>query len=231
MRAVVLSAGKASRLGGVNKLLITAGDRPVYEWHRALLEGYRTAVVSRPADAGEIAIRLPWVDRVVGHPEPDGPVGALAAYLDAYPEDEDLLVLYADTLLVPQPLPGGDWVGVAPAPARRWDFPTDRGHWARGVIDVPVCVGIYRFAYPAELRKAIVGAREDAEAIGVSDVPMTLLLNRYAREVSLPWNRIRGWHDAGDPEALSRVPKWLDAVREDPPLRSVDGTLSVNWRG
>jgi hypothetical protein len=190
VRAVVLSAGKASRLGGVNKLLITAGDRPVYEWHRALLEGYRTAVVSRPADAGEIAIRLPWVDRVVGHPEPDGPVGALAAYLDAYPEDEDLLVLYADTLLVPQPLPGGDWVGVAPAPARRWDFPTDRGHWARGVIDVPVCVGIY-----------------------------------------LPWNRIRGWHDAGDPEALSRVPKWLDAVREDPPLRSVDGTLSVNWRG
>jgi CTP:molybdopterin cytidylyltransferase MocA len=229
-RAVILSAGKASRLAGKNKLLVDAGDRRVSDWHRALLDGYRTAVVTRPVDAAEIAIALPWVDRVVGHPEADGPVGALSAYLSAYPEDEEIVVLFADTLLVPQPLPAGDWVGVAAAPARRWDFPAENGHWARGVVDLPVCVGIYAFAYPAELRRAIVGAREDAETIGVSDIPMTLLLNRYAREATLPWKRIRGWHDAGDPEAIALVPRWEEAIRDDPTPREVDGTLTVRWR-
>lgn len=198
------------------------------EWHRRFLDGFRIAVVAPARDAAGLAIALPWVDRVLGHSRADGPVGALSAYLSAYPEDGEIVVVFADTLLAPQPLPNGDWIGVAESPQRRWDFPAGDGAYLRGSLSFPVCVGIYSFAWASKLREAVAEAMEDATIHGEFDVPMIRLLNRYAPGLyQMP---VRGWHDAGDPEAIGRVPRWDDVLYEDPTRAEVAGIVSVRWR-
>lgn len=226
-RAVILSAGKATRLGGANKLTVEAGGLPVSEWHRRLLEGFRVAVVAPTGDAAGLAMALPWADRVLGHARADGPVGALSAYLSAYPEDGEIVVLFADTLLAPQSLPEGDWVGVADSPQRRWDFPAGDGIYLRGTLAFPVCVGIYSFSWASKLREAAAEAMEDGTIFGERDVPMIRLLNRY--EPQLREMPVRGWHDAGDPEAISRVPSYEAALLEAPKRPEVGGIVSVRW--
>jgi len=141
-RAVILAAGKATRLGGENKLLVNAGGVPVARWHERLLRGIPATIVTRSEDVRAVADAATWA-RVIPHDELDGPVGALKAYrsIARYP-DEETIVLFADTLLVPQPLPNGSWVGLAPAPARVWDLPSPWG-WTRGKPTLLVCVGIY----------------------------------------------------------------------------------------
>lgn len=226
-RAVILSAGKSTRLGGRNKLTVSAGGREVAEWHRALLDGFRIAVVAPQSDAGALAVQFPWVDRVVAHSRADGPVGALSAYLSAYRDDEEIVVLFADTLLPPQPLPKGDWVGIANAPQRRWDFPGENSTYLRGTLAFPVCVGIYSFAWISKLREAVAEAIEDGTIHGETDVPMIRVLNRYAPGLyQMP---VRGWHDAGDPEALARVPAWSDVLYENPEIPEVAGIVPVRW--
>lgn len=226
-RALILSAGKSERLSGRNKLEITAGGIQTTEWHRRLLTEFRTAAVVPVSDAANVAMFNPWIDRVVSHSKQDGPVGALKAYLDAYQDDDGIVVLFADTLLPPQPLPAGDWVGVANSPQRKWDFPGRDSVYLRGTLSFPVCVGIYSFAWMSKLREAISEAIEDAHIYGESDVPMVRVLNRYTPGTYQMY--VRGWHDAGDPEAISRVPAWSDVLYEEPDSSEVSGIIPVRW--
>jgi hypothetical protein len=220
-RAVILAAGKATRLGGENKLLVEAGGVPVARWHERLLRGIPTTIVTRSDQAASVMEVATWA-KVIAHDELDGPVGALKAYrsITRHPEEETI-VLFADTLLVPQPLPAGSWVGVAPAPARVWDLPSPWG-WTRGKPYLTVCVGIYAFD----------NARRLDDAIGFltvgPDVPFAKLLHAYALSSRLNQNNVRGWHDAGDRDAIALVPDFEEALLEDPPARSdVVGWLDV----
>lgn len=200
VRALILSAGKSTRLGGKQKLLLTAGGIPVHEWHRRALIDYKTAVVVRPEDDAEVAATLTWADRIVPHAKTDGPVGAIAAYLRLFDDDTELLVVYADTLIQPQPLPTGDWVGVSRLTDRVWDYPNKYGVWTRGELPATVCIGLYRFTDLHELRRAI------NELGDTEDQHLPDLLNLYQGRVYTTQVPIIGWHDAGDPAALARVP-------------------------
>jgi hypothetical protein len=203
VRALILSAGKSTRLGGKQKLLVTAGGIPVHEWHRRALTDYKTAVVVRPEDDAEVAATLTWADRIVPHGKTDGPVGAIAAYLRLFDDDTELLVVYADTLIPAQPLPSGDWVGVSPLTDRTWDYQNKYGVWTRGELPAVVCIGLYRFTDLHELRRAI------SELGGKEDHHLPDLLNLYQARVYTTQAQITGWHDAGDPAALARVPQVL----------------------
>jgi len=220
-RAVILAAGKATRLGGENKLLVEAGGVPVSRWHERLLRGIPTTIVTRSDQAAAVMDVATWA-KVIAHDELDGPVGALKAYRStARHSEEETIVLFADTLLVPQPLPAGSWVGVAPAPARVWDLPSPWG-WTRGKPYLPVCVGIYAFDNSRRLDDAI-----ERLAVG-PDVPFAKLLHAYALSSRLNQNNVRGWHDAGDRDAISRVPDFEEVLLEDPPARNdVVGWLDV----
>lgn len=211
-RAVILAAGKATRLGGENKLLVEAGGVPVARWHERLLRGIPTTIVTRSDQAASVMDVATWA-KVIAHDELDGPVGALKAYrsIVRHP-DEETIALFADTLLVPQPFPAGSWVGVAPAPARVWDLPSPWG-WTRGKPFLPVCVGIYAFDNPRRLDEAI------ADITVGPDVPFAQLLHVYALSSRLKENPVRGWHDAGDRDAISRVPDFEAALFEDPPAK------------
>lgn len=227
--AVILAAGKSTRLGGSNKLLVEAGGLPVHAWHERLLDGIPTAIVTRTEEAAEVALALPWVARVIGHSAYDGPVGALAAYLDAYTDEGELLVLFADTLIAPQPrIPSGDWVGVAYAPARRWDFPTPEGWYSRGVPLVEVCVGAYSFSSIPDLTKAVEIARVEAAKAGEVDVPMTRLLNAYMTLHRIDPLHVYSWHDAGDWDAIDRVPDYRSATI-DARVPRVGGNLRIAY--
>lgn len=219
-RAVILAAGKSTRLGGANKLLVEAGGVPVHRWHERLLRGIPTTVITRTEDVNAVAEAMPWA-RVRAHDETDGPVGALRAHfsLGRWPVEETI-VLFADTLLAPQPLPEGSWVGVAPAPARTWDLPSRWG-WTRGKPYLAVCVGIYAFAYPERLYDAIRSLQIGPE------VSFSELLQRYASDTQLHQNTVRGWHDAGDPAAIAAVPDFEDVLFEDPPKSDVVGWVET----
>lgn len=198
-RAVILAAGRASRLGGTNKLLVEAGGQPVHEWHRTALADYEVDVVVRPDDAQAVRDAMPWVRRVVTHGDYDGPGGAVLGYLDRIDQPDELLVLFADTLLREVPSESGDWVGVATPPGRVWDYWD--GEWMRGTPAVQVCVGIYNFACMHCLTDTLAHLNERAE----SEVPFADLLRTYSSEHYLVHKPITGWQDAGDPDAIARV--------------------------
>ena len=222
-RAVILAAGKSTRLGGANKLLVEAGGAPAHEWHERLLRGIPTTIITRSEDRAEVAAAATWAE-VIAHPKFDGPVGALSSYVEFYGDrQEELLVLFGDTLLVPQPLPTKSWVGIALAPARVWDLPSPWG-WARGKIALPVCVGIYSFDQPERLKRAIGVVMAQGEG---ADLPMVKLLNEYRRDTPLSENLVRGWYDAGDAEALRRVPDFSEVLLEDPTRLDTIGFLDL----
>jgi CTP:molybdopterin cytidylyltransferase MocA len=224
---VILAAGRATRLGGVNKLLVTAGGLPVHEWHRRAFAGADISIVVHDHSIRAIKDEIPWSNAIIGTDKFNGPVGALDAYLAQTNHRDGVTVVFADTLIPPQPLSAGDWVGVAAAPARRWDMPSARGHWVRGIPRIPVCVGIYSFADMDALREAASAAHSDAAKMGEKETPMTMLLNRYGSD--MPWLRVRGWHDAGDPAAVASVPLWESVVAARDEIASVEGTLDARW--
>lgn len=197
-RAVILAAGRATRLGGVNKLLVEAGGLPVHEWHRRALEGYDVGAVVRPADADAVRTAAPWLT-VVEHELQDGPAGALLAYITANPEHGPLTVIYADTLLPSVPSAAGDWVATAKAPGRVWDYWD--GDWTRGVPWVEVCVGAYQFACVG----CLVGTLRRLLAQSGGEVHLADVLREYDIEHLIQRLRVEGWQDAGDPEAIARV--------------------------
>jgi hypothetical protein len=197
-RAVVLSAGRASRLSGVNKLLVKAAGKTVLQWHERAFSGWRLDAVVRVADVVSV-LRAGWQGgTLVGTDECDGPAGALRSYVAAVQLDEPIVVVFADTLLHDVPADGGDWVGVAPAPWRVWDYRVG-DTWMRGVPTFEVCVGLYRFDDASALREAL-----NALPFG-TEVPMTALLREYEKKRRLGTVLVQGWQDAGDREALAKV--------------------------
>lgn len=199
-RVVILAAGKSTRLGGINKLLVKAGNDLVINWHRRALEGREVSAVVGLSDFHDVSDVATWFNYLIGHNRTDGPVGALNRYLWTDHSDEPLVVLYADTLLPSLPEVQGDWVGVAPAPWRVWDY-QGRDGWTRGVPEVPVCVGVYRFTNIPELRHATDYLTETA----LGEVHMVDLLRMYEKKHPLRPVTVNGWQDAGDSEALARI--------------------------
>jgi hypothetical protein len=77
------------------------------------------------------------------------------------------------------------------------------------------------------LRKAASAAHSDAATVGDKETPMTMLLNRYGSD--MPWFKVRGWHDAGDPAAVASVPSWESVVAARDEIASVEGMLDARW--
>jgi CTP:molybdopterin cytidylyltransferase MocA len=100
---VILAAGKASRLGGTNKLLVEAAGMPVHEWHRRAVGNEPTYAVVRSDDVGRVLSAAPWLSGVIPHDEADGPSGALLSASTSLP-DGALTVLFSDTLLPEVPM-------------------------------------------------------------------------------------------------------------------------------
>lgn len=201
-RALILAAGRSSRLGGVSKLLVNAGGTSVADWHRRALDGFEVSAVIRPEDRRSLELVAPWLE-LLDHPRADGPVGALLAYLEARPQEEgELLVLFADTLVPAAPADPGDWVGVAPAPWRAWDYYLEGLGWSRGIPQIEVCAGIYRFSCRSCLRR---NAQDLAAQSKGRELHMVELLRAYERDHLIQPILIDGWQDAGDPAAIARV--------------------------
>ena len=117
---VILAAGKATRLGGVNKLLVEAAGLPVHEWHRRAAGDQATYAVVRGEHEKAVLSAAPWLTGVIPHDEADGPSGALLSASTGLPGG-DLTVLFADTLLPQVPTHHGNWLGVAHAPCLNWN--------------------------------------------------------------------------------------------------------------
>jgi len=198
---VILAAGKATRLGGTNKLLVEAAGMPVHEWHRRAVRNEPTYAVVRSDDVGRVLSAAPWLSGVIPHDEADGPSGALLSASTSLP-DGALTVLFADTLLPEVPKQEGDWVGVAPAPWRVWDYyEHGEGGWTRGVPQVLVCCGVYRFTN----RQLLNDICYDLKLGSTNEMHMADVLRSYAPHQPLTELIVRGWQDAGDSDALKRV--------------------------
>jgi len=205
-RAVILAAGRATRLGGRNKLLVKAAGRPVADYHARALAGYETTAIVRYEEREQVRSEAPWLHTVIGDNRGGGPVGALTAYFesDHFKRDRPLLVVYGDTLLDEIPERPGSWVGVAAAPTRTWDF-HDGIEWTRGTPTALVCVGLYRFDRPDILEQIAHQLRERALLQGKAETHMAEALRYYAEQRRLPAQRVPGWRDAGDNEALAKL--------------------------
>lgn len=199
---VILAAGKATRLGGTNKLLVEAAGLPVHEWHRRAAGKQPTYAVVRRDDEKSVLSAAPWLAGVIPHDEADGPSGALLSASTTLPEGA-LTVLFADTLLPQVPTQDGDWVGVAAAPWRIWDYydASTEGGWTRGIPEVLVCCGIYRFTN----RELLNDICYDLKLGSTNEVHMADVLRSYAPRQPLTELIVTGWQDAGDPDALKRV--------------------------
>jgi len=199
-RVVILAAGRSSRLGGKNKLLVKAGNKLVAEWHRQLLANTYVAAVVRPSDFYEIDETMPWLSCLLSHKEYDGPAGALLSYLNTDTSGEPLTVLFADTLLRELPDADGDWVGIAQVTGRVWDYWD--GEWTRGVPFIQVCVGAYQFSCMDCLKGILRVLIADNEG---REVSMAEVLRRYDGNHMLEHVHCDDWQDAGDPEAIAKV--------------------------
>ena len=199
-RLVILSAGKATRLDGRNKLLVEAGGMPVLDWHKRSAGNLITDIVVRSTDWPEVNQAAEhWVSGVVTHDGVDGPAGALRHYVSHRFHDGPLTVIFADTLVPSIPENAGSWVGVAPNPGRVWDYQHD-WTWVRGVPGGNVCVGLYRFENTTALRQVL----SDIPNYG-QETPMIDVLNEYEKIYHMRSVKIDGWQDAGDFSAIARV--------------------------
>jgi hypothetical protein len=199
-RLVILSAGRSTRLDGRNKLLVEADGMPVHEWHKRARGNLITDVVVGQADWSSVhKATEQWVSRVKFHTEFDGAGGALRHYVFDTWHDGGLIVLFADTLLETVPSFSGSWVGVAPGPWRVWDYPDGKGNWVRGVPQVPVCCGVYRF-HDIHLLRAAFRRLPMGDTLDMIDV-----LNIYQTLTRVEMVNVHNWQDAGDHVALSKV--------------------------
>ncbi len=194
----LLSAGKSTRVGGANKLLMDAGGLRVHEWHRRAIGSRATVAVVNSSHASQVREEAPWLNEVLEHDAHDGPGGALLAFDRAHPHG-DVIVLFADTLLKRVPEVHGDWVGVADAPGRVWDYHDARAGWTRGKPVQLVCCGVYRFTDRELLRRSLQEQSDDGE------LNIATVLQRYTQQRGASKLIINDWQDAGDFDALKRV--------------------------
>lgn len=192
MTSIMLSAGRATRLGGGCKAMKLVGGRTMHEWwRRTHLD--KPTVVCRSEDAASI----PGPSIVCD--EGGGPAFALRAALALVAEP--VTVVYADTW-VPAVPHEDEFCGVAAARGpRSWDVVED-GLVAYRHVDADeaalVAIGLYRFADVERLGKCVdeaINGRTIGAEVGLADV-----VNLYG----LPFVPVVGWQDVGDPQALAR---------------------------
>lgn len=178
----------------------------MHEYHEQALQGFRTTAVVPFADRQQVRTQAPWLNTVIGDDRGGGPVGALTAYFESehFTRAAPLLILYGDTIIDDVPDRPGSWVGVAAAPTRTWDF-HDGIEWTRGNPTALVCVGLYRFDRPDILEAIAWQLRDRALIEGTGETHMAEALRYYAEHRRLPAQRVHGWRDAGDSEAITRL--------------------------
>jgi hypothetical protein len=198
MTAVVLSAGRATRLNGMCKALVWVAGRRAVDRQAEVL-GVDPLVVVRTEDVQ--AVRAAKYRPVVCD-DLGGPVRALKAALPECDPDEPVVVLFADTMVRSLPLSRSNWVG--------YDFTWGGREWdtvhlySNGVFSSrawfpakdyrSVAVGAYSFSDVAALRWACENAPDDG--------PFAWMLNAYPHP--LEGVRAHGWQDVGDVEAVGR---------------------------
>lgn len=193
MTALMLSAGKATRLGGECKALSKVGRFAMHEWwRRILLE--RITVVCRSEFEHEIPCRTIVCD------DGGGPAVALATALE-YLDDSPLTVIYGDTWAPVAPR-ADEFCGVAAAGGgRSWDVVED-GLVAYRHVDegeaALVAIGLYRFTRVDDLSEVLDKVLADAHP--TAEVGMADVVNRYG----LPFVPVTGWQDVGDHDARAR---------------------------
>lgn len=204
MRAFILSAGKATRMGGLAphgvKSLCSLGGRTLFDIQSEALrdQGWEPVLFT--------SVELPDLPHHV-LPQHSGPGEAL--YHALRYADGPTLVVYADTLwtgILPNP---GEWVGVADPPnlGRNWDVAAERFEYRFAREGEKVCVGLYCFTSPDEVRDACLRARRERDGeIGMADV--LNLLPPPERHL------IDGWTDVGD--ALSLRLAQIDTAWQHP---------------
>lgn len=200
MTAILLSAGKASRLGGLapdgcKALVKVAGTTMLDHWAGVFDDDLLVVVRSEhvPAMTGR---GIDFVTCDSG----GGPAVALRTGLALAVEDQPVTVIYADTWVPAWAVPvGDDWCAVAAAGGgRRWDTLVE-GQLAYEWVDTDevalVAVGLYRFSDPDRLAKCLAAAIDDTDETGLAPV-----VNLYGS----PMVPVVGWQDVGDPEAIDR---------------------------
>lgn len=195
MNALILSAGRAQRLGSLAprgcKVLAKVKGRSVLSRQLELLGGLvdSVTVVCRSA---HLDLLRPYPVETVAHDLFNGPVGAI----DAAAPEGDTLIVYGDTLWGRLPEDTDDWIGVARAEGgRKWDVftldcPNVRGggriryEWVPEDESVLACVGLYRLLH--------------AERLTGPSMPDALQRYGYVRP-----REVTGWRDVGDVDAIA----------------------------
>lgn len=197
MTTIVLSAGEASRLGGVCKALVDVkGVRAIDRQARKLANKPFVVVRSEHAAAISEAGYRPVICDDLG-----GPVRALKAAIGYVYRKDPVTVLFADTMFESLP-EGSNWVGYSYAyGGREWDTV----HlYANGVFSArawfpqadyrAVAVGAYSFSDVEAVKRALLQVPDDG--------PFAWFLNAYPHPLN--GERIHGWQDVGDPDAIAR---------------------------
>lgn len=188
MKAIILSAGKASRLAHLAprgcKVLVDIGGETVLDRQLRLLPTTEVTVVCR---SPHLELLAPYPVDVIAHDRLDGPVNALRA---AQPQG-DTIVVYGDTLWSRLP-DAPEWIGMAQAaPGRAWDGlhegPEGPITYSCASAPVEACVGLYRFAHAERIPKC-------------ESMPPAL-----ARYGPLPRLPVEGWADAGTIDAVAAL--------------------------
>lgn len=200
MTAVLLSAGKATRLGdrapqGCKALVEVGGETMLGHWRKRFsADDFLVVCRSEHQDAMDDAGVRSVVCDTGG-----GPAAALAAALPYC--SGPTTVIYADTWS--SHLPEADaFCGVAAASGgRNWDVVED-GLVAYRHVEVGevalVAVGLYRFPELGPLRVAIGKARSMAAFLGDSEAGLADVVNH----LDIPFVPVVGWRDVGTPDAL-----------------------------
>lgn len=197
-RVIILAAGKSTRLDGECKMIVRAGGIPVHEWHsRAWGDSAEAVVLPEHIDQ---LVASGWSGPVTGIAGAGGPARTLMNYLKTTGSSGRISIVYGDSLVSEGIYKPGDWVGVAIAPARPWDY-WNGFDWVRGTPKVEVCCGIYQFE-DGELLLDILSQIEYADDVEIGMVPV---LRRYDHKRQMERLRISGWQDAGDWNAIKKV--------------------------
>lgn len=198
MTAVVLSAGKATRLNGMCKALVyVAGERAI-DRQAAVLDAEPLVVVrTEHVEDVKAAGYHPVVCDELG-----GPIRALKAALAHCKRGEPVTVLFADTMLEHVPSDVSNWVMYDYAwGGREWDTV----HlYSNGVFSArawypdkdyrAVAVGAYSFSDVDALKWATENVPDDG--------PLAWMLNAYPHK--LDGVRAVGWRDVGDFDSIAK---------------------------
>lgn len=194
--ALLLSAGKAERLGGLApggcKAMVEVGGRSMLDWWR---DAFPRLIVACRSEHNDV---LPNdVPRVICN-EGGGPARALRKAMDAC-DQGPITVIYADTW-VPVVPRGPSWCAVAPADGGRKWYVAEDGLLNYRYVDegVTEIVGVGLFRFPEKWRLTLALEHELAVTPEGQDCGLDVVSN----DLGLEFEPVLGWQDVGDPQAL-----------------------------